>query len=317
MKHLLRGMPQIFFDADGAGAGGGSAPAGGAAATPSAGSSSSQNAADATPGAPPSPPGAAEGAAADGLPAAAPSIYRPEGLPDHMLGANDQQTIDNMKKALDGYRTRDADAKIPDDPKAYSEFSGEVPETIKVHLETLKGDPLFERMSAKALEHKMSVPAYQAMVQDFLSVSAEMGLLEPPIDTAAEKAALVPEYAKHLPEAQQTVAREKRMNENFAYVDQMVAMGKEKGGLSKEAGDFAKAMLGDSARGHEFIEFLRAQGSGGHKGPAMGLPGAGGGNDARAELSRRSALPENTPGSPKFDKASHDALQADYQRLIG
>ncbi|MUO84778.1 hypothetical protein [Agrobacterium vitis] len=317
MKHLLRGMPQIFFDADGAGSGGGDASAAGAAATPSAGSSSSQNAADATPGAPPSPPGAAEGAAADGSPAAAPSIYRPEGLPDHMLGANDQQTIDNMKKVLDGYRARDAGAQIPDDAKAYSAFSGEVPETIKVHLETLTSDPLFERMSAKALERKMSVPDYQGMVQDFLSVSAEMGLLEPPIDTAAEKAALVPEYAKHLPEAQQTVAREKRMNENFAYVDQMVAMGKDKGGLSKEAGDFAKAMLGDSARGHEFIEFLRAQGSGGHKGPAMGLPGAGGGNDARAELSRRAALPENTPGSPKFDKASHDALQADYQRLIG
>ncbi|MVA23214.1 hypothetical protein V6582_17950 [Agrobacterium vitis] len=317
MKHLLRGMPQIFFDADGAGSGGGDAPAAGAAATPSAGSSSSQNAADATPGAPPSPPGAAEGAVADGSPAAAPSIYRPEGLPDHMLGANDQQTIDNMKKALDGYRTRDADAKIPDDPKAYSEFSGEVPENIKVHLDTLKDDDLFKRVSDKALEHKISVPAFQAMVQSFLSVSAEMNLLEPPIDVVAERQALVPENAKHLPEAQQKIAVEKRMNENFAYVDQMVAMGKDKGGLSKEAGDFAKAMLGDSARGHEFIEFLRAQGSGGHKGPAMGLPGAGGGNDARAELSRRSALPENTPGSPKFDKASHDALQADYQRLIG
>jgi len=141
--------------------------------------------------------------------------------------------------------------------------------------------------------------------------------MEPPIDVAAERAALVPEGAKHLPQAEQQAAAEKRMNENFAYVDQMVARGKDKGGLSKDAGEFAKAMLGDSARGHEFIEFLRAQGAGGQQGPAMDLPGAAGGNDARGELQRRSALPENTIGNPKFNKASHAQLQADYERLLG
>lgn len=317
MHMLLSRLPRIVFDAEGGSGGGGAAagaaPAGDAAATsstPSAPPSSSESVAAAAA------PSQAATPAASATPPADAAIYKPEGLPDHLVGKTNQETIDNLKKAVDGYRNRDAEAKVPEDAAAYLEFSGDIPDTIKTHLETLKSDPLFERMNAEALKHKMSVPAYQAMVQSFLSVSAEMGLLEPPIDVAAERAALVPDGAKHLPQAEQQAAAEKRMNENFAFVDQMVARGKDKGGLSKDAGEFAKAMLGDSAKGHEFIEFLRAQ-SGGGQGPAMGLPGAAGGNDARAELQRRAALPENTIGNPKFDKASHAQLQADYERLLG
>lgn len=304
---------RIVFNSEGGGGGGGDA---GSGAAPAASSSAPASPPAGSGGASaPAPSASGEPPAGASPPASAGSPYKPDGLPDHMLGQSDQQTIDNMKKALDGYRTRDAEANIPSDPKAYAEFTSEIPAPIKPHIEKLTGDPLYDRVAAKAAELKLSVPQYQGLVMEMMSASSEMGILEPPIDIEAEKAALVPDTAKHLSAAEQTAAREKRMTENFAYVDQMVALGKEKGGLSKEAGDYAKAMLGDTARGHEFIEFLRSRGAGGHKGPAI-PPAVPAANDARADLARRAALPENTLGHPAYSRASHDALMADYQRLI-
>lgn len=325
---MKRFLERLVFNADGGGAGGGgSGGSDGTAAAAAAAAAPAPAAAAAAPGASSSQPGAAGSSAAPPspageLPAGTPppvlagDIYKPDGLPDHMLGKSNNETIDNMKKALDGYRARDADQKIPDDPKAYAEFSGDIPDTIKSHIETLKSDPLFERVAATAAELKLSVPQYQGLVQSLMSASAEMGILEPPVDVAAEKAALVPDVARHLPEAQQAAAREQRMNENFAYIDQMVARGKDQGGLSKDAGEYAKAMLGDTARGHEFIEFLRGQGAAGHKGPVMGFqsPGAG---DPKADISKRAALPENTWGHPKFDQQSYDKLQDDRRKYYG
>jgi hypothetical protein len=225
--------------------------------------------------------------------------------------------MDKLASALRGYRERDTNNGVPETPEAYADFKGEISETVKPHLETLTKDPLFSRVSDKALEMKISVPQYQALVQEFMSVSAEMGLLEPVVDEKAERTALVPDTAKHLTPAEQQQAVEKRMNDNYAFLDAMVARGAEGGGLTKDDAEFAKAMLGDSAKGHRFFEWLRSATSGGTGtgGPRMEGP-APGGNDPRAELARRAALPENTWGNPKFDQKSYDALQADYARLI-
>ncbi len=318
MKILNAWMNGPVFDAEGGGGGGAAAAAAPAAATPAASSPAAaapSSAAAPSPSAAPSPAG--DPAAGATPPAPAASTYRPEGLPDHMLGKSDSETIDNMKKALDGYRARDAEQKIPEDPKAYAEFSAEIPDAIKPHIEKLTGDPLYDRVASTAAKLKLSVPQYQGLVMEMMSASAEMGILEPPINEAAEKAALVPESARHLPETEQRAAREKRMTENFAYLDQMVALGKDKGGLSQDAADYAKGMLGDTARGHEFIEFLRSQGGGGHKGPAMEFNGGAGRADPKAELARRAALPENTPGHRLFDEASAKQLQADYKKVYG
>jgi len=315
MKNLLE---MITREAEGTGSGGGAAAAdpGGNAPPPAAG-----GAAPPTAGAPPPP--------SDGAPPAGPvpgdqqapgnsppaEIYKPEGVPDHMLGKSDKETMDNVAKALRGYRDKDANAGVPEKAEAYAEFAGEVPETIKPHLDVLKGDKLFERIAASAFADKVPVPVFQRQVTEFLSVAAEMGVLEPPVNAAAELAELVPSAAKHLPEAEQKLATEKRMNDNFGFLDAMVARGADKGGLSKDDAEFAKAMMGDSAKGHRFFEWARAAAGGqGGGGPAMEF-GAAPANDARSDLSRRAGLPENTWGHAKFNKASYDALQADYQKL--
>ncbi len=262
-------------------------------------------------------PSAGDPPAAAPPPAAAGEIYKPDGLPDTMVGKSDKETLDNVAKALKGYRDRDATNGVPDNVDAYSEFRQDLPDAIKPHIEVLKGDELFGRVADKALKLGLSVNAYQGLVEEFVSVSTEMGLMEPVVDEAAEKAQLVPEAARHLPETEQKAAREKRMDENFAFIDAMVARGTDNGGFSKEVGDYAKAMLGDTARGHQFFEWIaQATGSGHGNGPATQI-GLTPPSDPKAELTKRQALPENTWGHPKFNQASYDQLQKDYERIHG
>jgi hypothetical protein len=244
-------------------------------------------------------------------------IYKPEGLPDTMFGKSDKETLDNAAKALKGYRDRDASNGVPETKEAYAQFTGEIPEAIKPHLDTLTADPLFDRVAEYALAERVPTKVYQGLTQKFLSVVQEMGLMEPVVDDAAEKAALLPDTAKHLAPAEQTKAIEARMNQNFAFLDAMVARGAAQGGIAKDDADFAKAMLGDSAKGHRIFEWMAATAGGGTGGgPAM-LNGNPGAVDPKADISRRQALPVNTWGHREFNQQSYDQLQADLRRVHG
>ena len=65
------------------------------------------------------------------------------------------------------------------------------------------------------------------------------------------------------------------------------------------------------------MEWVRSQ----LGGDASNEPTAGGtsasGEDRREALAKRAALPENTPGNTKFDRASYEKLQEDYRKIVG
>ncbi len=308
MRHILNYQNFICRSPDdGGGAPAAAAPA--SAADP-AGSSSSAPAGGSAPA-----PSAAPPAPAATPPAAGATFYRPVDLPDNMVGKTLEETMDNMAKSLKGYRDRDASKpQPPADPAAYMAFATEPPAEIKPYIETLAADPLVKSMNEYAHKNGIPVDVYQGMITHFLSAGRELGLMEPPVDPAAERAALLPDNAKHLTPAEQSAAIERRMNDNFAFVD-LLTQGPN--ALAKDDAEYVKAMLGDNAKGHRALEHLRARinppTSGG---PAMGQPGAGG-VDVGKELARRAGLPENTPGNPKYDPTSAAQLQADYQRHYG
>lgn len=258
---------------------------------------------------------AAQAAAAAADPAAAASAagpYRPEGLADSYHGKDDRETIDKLFKAVDGYRKRDSDKGVPDDIAAYREF-GEVDDKVKPYFDTLEGDGLFDDVASKAKELRISKSQLHGLLETYMGGAAEMGLLEPALDVAAERQALLPENAASMPKQAQDAAVERRINEAQGWVESMVARG-----LDKESADHMTMMLGDTAKGIKAIEFFKGQiGGGGQAQPTNGDGGQGGsGGDARTDLSRRSALPENTPGNPKFDRKSYDQLNADYQKTL-
>lgn len=224
--------------------------------------------------------------------------------------------MDKMALALSGYRQKDSERGVPESEAAYADFGDQVPDELKSHVGSLAEDTVFQRLSKSALDKGMSVQDFQGLTLEFFGAAQEMGVLEPFVDVTAEQAALVPEEARNLSEAEQTAAREGRMNDNFAFLDQLTSEEEGKPGMSKDVADYAKTMLGDSAKGHQFIEYMRSQISGGSSQFAGGDQGNGS-PDAKADLQRRAALPENTPGHMDFNKASFDKLQADYERVHG
>ncbi|WP_281932191.1 hypothetical protein [Roseibium album] len=239
------------------------------------------------------------------------AIYKPQGLADHLMGESNEGTIDNLKKALDGYRERDGE--IPEESSAYAEFQEDaIPETLRPHIKELSSDPLFAKVTEKAKELRVPRGAFQSLTTELYTAAADAGLLEAPIDVEAERQALTPEHAQGLPEAEQKIARDKRMNANFGWLDLLA--GDEKSSVSKEIAEHVKTELGDSAFGHQFIEAMRSK-IGGTGGP--GGNGNGADNDTAGELTRRAGLPENTPGNSKFSQESYDKMIEDYKKHYG
>lgn len=299
MRYLLERI--LRSPDDGSGAGGD--PAAAAAAAAAAGGAAAEGGGD--------PDAAAAAAAAAGAGAAAEGPYRPDGLADSYHGKDDRETIDKLFKAVDGYRKRDSEKGVPDDIAAYREF-GDLDEKVKPYFDTLEGDGLFDDVASKAKELGISKSQLHGLLSVYMGGAAEMGLLEPAIDVTAERKALLPENAASMPQQQQDAAVERRINDAHGWVESMVARG-----LDKDSADHMTMMLGDSAKGIKAIEFFKAQlGGAGQPQPTNGDGAGKGGGDARAELARRAALPENDPTSPKFSKASYEQLNADYQRTL-
>lgn len=287
---------------------------GDAAATPSPGAAAAAPVV-APSGQPAMPPA---GVVAPGAPAAAPAAadYWPEGLDPALKGADAKATLDNMAKSLKGYRDKDANRGVPETPEAYTDFSKlgdkfQIDPKNAPHFEALKTDPVFKTIATTAHKHGVGQLAVAEIYQDSLNAMSEAGMLEPPIDVAAEKAALVPDAAKSLPPAEQEAAVQKRLNENYAFLDLMV----QNRGMPKDVAQHLELSLGDSARGHTALEWFKAQLQQG--GSAPGAHGTGGGavtaESIRTEQARVDALPI---GSAER-KAADAALDEQRKRLHG
>lgn len=303
MKNLL---DRILRSPDGGAgaAGGGADPAEGAAAGDPAAAAGGASAAAGDPAA-----GGGDPAASANDPAAG-SPYRPDGLAENFHGTTDQETIDKLAKAVNGYRQRDSDKGVPEDIAAYREF-GEVDEKLKPYFDTLEGDGLFDDIATTAKDLGISKAQLHGLLSTYMGGAAEMGLLEPALDVAAERQALLPDNAASMPQQAQDAAVERRINDAHGWVESMVSRG-----LDKESADHLTMMLGDTAKGIKAIEFFKGQIAGSGANPTNGDGGGNGGGDARSDLARRSALPENTPGDPKFSRKSYDQLNADYQKTL-
>ncbi len=265
------------------------------------------------------PPAGDGGAPGSGSPDAAASppagIYFPEGLPDHFKGASDRETIDKLAGAWKDYRNRDAGRDVPETPDGYLTLDGidakafTLDERFKGHIEALASDPGMKAAAEVAKKYGVERPAMYGMLQAAMGALQESGMLEPMVDVATERAALLPDAAKTLPKDQQDVAIDKRMNDNFAFIDLMVA----NRGLPKQVGEYAQMMLGDKAEGHLFLEFVRTAIQGGGQGP--GQHGGQGPSISHAQLKERQADPRNDPNDPRFDPAFERETSRLYQQF--
>jgi hypothetical protein len=252
------------------------------------------------------------------LPPAGP--YRPQGLPETMLGKDDQETMDKMAVALADYRDRETRDGVPDSPDAYQAFDlANVDDGLKPHLEGLAKDPLFKAVADVAMAERVPVGSMQKIVTTLYSEAMKAGIFEGFVDDEAERQQLIPTTAVNLPKAQQDQAIDARLQANVDFLTLLAKPGADgKSALDPKDAQHAEMMLIDTAAGNRFLEFFRAQMTGeGRAGPLAGNGmAAGSGPDARAALRARAAAPEMQPGHPNFNRAAWDQLQEDYRKLI-
>lgn len=256
-------------------------------------------------GAPPAAPvePAAGAAAAD---------YWPQGLDQSFRGKDANGTLDNLAKAVAGYRERDAKAdrvKTVDemlDVKSIKDFT--IDQRNQVHFDNLPKDPLFKPMAEVAIKHGVGRHALMDIFQTGLNAMNEAGLMEPMLDPVAERAALVPEAAKGLAQDQQDLAVTKRLQANYDFL----GLAQQNMKLPADVAKYVELQLGDSAKGHVFMEWVRGlRGAQGNGSPgAYGGPSGGVTRDSlRAEMA---ALKSTDPDY----QAKHADLMERYKAFL-
>lgn len=240
--------------------------------------------------------------------------YRPEGLPDHLFGADagDKGTIDKLWSMASGYQSRISQfGEIPDKADAYAFEPGE---KLKPYATEFKGK-LWDDVRTVAQKAGIGVKQFGSFMNGVIEAMIEGDMLEPPFDPAAEKKALLPESAKSLTETEQAAAIDKRMRDNMAWIEAMKARAPEgqKEAIGK-ALDFVLAELGDRANGHIAIEFLRGQiGSG----PQPKLGGGAPTGLTREDLQKRKADPRADRMNAAYDPKFVDETERLYKELFG
>lgn len=112
---------------------------------------------------------------ADNAPA---SIYKPDGIDEHMIGESNEQTIDNMNKRIKGLRGELAGKKdIPDSPDGYEFDFGDFADKI-VRAGDDGKDPLLEHMKGVFHEKGIGVAEAQDVIVALYSQLQENGAFD-------------------------------------------------------------------------------------------------------------------------------------------
>lgn len=220
--------------------------------------------------------------------AAAP--YRPDGLPDHLYGKSDKETIDALSTAYKG--ARDAMATRGEVPKDAAGYVFEPPEAVKPFADGLAKDPFFDKVKGIALKHGLPAPMFNGFLGDIMSEMVAGDMVMKPFSVDDELAALLPNVTD--PE-QRKLQGSKMSADTLALLDVWA----EKGAPA-DAIEFMK-LNADRAVAIKLVTWLGGQGGDGMK-PALG--GSGGSAIlSESDLNARIQDPRNQFDSPKYDPA--------------
>ncbi|MCE7026422.1 hypothetical protein [Jiella avicenniae] len=240
-----------------------------------------------------------------GADGAQPSLHKPEGVPDHLFGQNDQETIDKIWNAYKGAREAlGKQSKAPDKPEAYQPFAWS--DKVKANLSIAEDDEAATLFRSIAHKHGMNDENMKA-VPEFFEALIEKGVIEPPHDTRAEMRALAPQGFAGSDEA-----KEAKGAERVAAADRWIAQ------LSSQRGfdDGMKTemrLLTTTAAGVKVIESFMTSGMGGSVNPG----GQTGGEPTitKAVLDARIADPRNDIMGDKYDPAFAQETDAMFKKF--
>lgn len=276
-----------------------------AAGTPPAGSPPAGTPPAGTPPAG-SPPAGSPPAGSPPAPGGAAAPYRPEGLPDHLFGTTERETID---KLLGAYKpAREEIAKLGELgklPKEAKDYAFDPSDKLKPYLPNLAEDPVMQLARDTALKAGIRDKQFAPFIGGLLEALIDGDLVQAPVDLAAEKAALLPADARGLDEAGKNAAIDRRVRDNHARIE----MWKSRGLDEKSAEALAFTL--DTAAGNKAVEFFAAE----MKTPQPTTGGAVAGGFTQADLDARQRDPRNKVGDAKFDAAYAAETTRMYQTL--
>lgn len=236
----------------------------------------------------PAPPAATTTPAPGTTPPPPPAAgYRPDGLPDHLAGQNDKETIDKLFKSVDGFRRTQAErGEVPAESKAYTLTPSD---SIKPYIEKYDSDPVFAATRDLALKHGLTQKQFDGFVSGWIETLSQGDVLGEPYNPDRERAALMPDEKDP---AQRTIKVESLVRENIA----RVTTWKEQG-LPDAAAKWLLASM-DRAGPNQLTAWIAARG--GEATPALSGINAG---TAITEqmLNARVADPRGRVGEPKYD----------------
>lgn len=237
---------------------------------------------------------------------AVPGLYRPEGIADHLVGATDRDTIDNLFKAYDGAR-REMSAR-GSMPKTADEYGFEPGDALNAYFPEPAKDPGLALARAAALKFGITQPQFQGFIAETLGGMAEAGMFVEPYNPQAE-VAKIGEALKAAGEAhgKDDIGRVVQQATDFVTVlaEQLKLDEGAKGALSA---------LTDSASGIAALEAIRK--SSGEAGIRLGGNAAGQGWTA-AKLREAMGDPRYDPQSAKYSADFQKEVDAAYRAFYG
>ncbi|MBS1180437.1 MAG: hypothetical protein H6Q99_317 [Proteobacteria bacterium] len=294
--------PGADAGADAAGAGqaadaGKAAPAAGA----DAGGDKGKAAADAAAGA----KGALENPALKPDAKAAPKIYRPDGLPDHLLGGTDQETIDKLFSQNKGFR--DDTAKRGAVPRDATTYDLALSDDAKAAWKVADDDKAVGLI--KEVAHEYGLTDKQAGVfGKFLDVAMERGIIPKPIAPDALFTSLAPADAAP---GDAVSLGERRYLDAEVYLN---TLGDTLGFSEDERRD--TLMMATTKGGLRLIERMMRS-AGVETSVTVEGRGKAGGEITPESLRARQADERNNRSSAKFDQSFQAETDRQYKAFYG
>lgn len=240
------------------------------------------------------PIGGADGQAGD--------LYKPAGLPDHLFGQNDRETLDRLAAAYKGARDEIAKGK-PAVPKP-EEYQWNWSDGLKGTIG--KDDPAVKAFSEIAHEHGYTQQQIDA-IPKLMDKLAEKGLIEKPFDASALLGDLAPEGFRGSPEEKQSKGGE-RLLQAESWIRQLSPQHGFDDAMKNEL-----RLLTTSVAGVKVVETLMRSG--------MNPSVSGGGQPQRGatkgDLDARVADPRNDAFGPKYDPTFAEETRQMFKQVFG
>lgn len=235
------------------------------------------------------------------------SAYRPDGLPDHLVGETDQQTIDRLFEAYSGARKAISKGDMGDVPESADGYPMEFSEAVMEAIGNPEEDQLLMRVRDEAHKHGLTDKQFTGFLDSVMTAMLDDGLVEPHFDAEKEISALVPDNASELDDAGRRAAVEARVRDNEAAIKTWQSRG-----LPEAAATELQALL-DTAAGNQAVEFFT-------RGLQSRQPAPGGGPSpavSEQDLEARSKDPRNQFGKREYDPAfAHETTRL-YKQVYG